>query len=287
MAKGTEVAETKTTAVGAAFDYGEMAHEGFEDTTINDLSIPFLNIMQTNSEIVEDQLIDGVKAGDIVNSVTQEIMKQPIILIPVHKEEVWVEWNPRNQGGGVLDRFDPQSDVVKDILKKNGGSRIPPKDANNKRVPFKGPNGGEVVETHYVYCLICDEEGTSVDAYCVLAFSSTKIKVHKDWMTAMYMIKGRPPMFANRAKLATVKQKNNDGTFFNYQIGPMNESWKGSLINPNENMNLLEEARTFRDMIINGLAKPDYASAEGEGNGQTSGGSGGGSSSGDDDEMPF
>lgn len=175
------------------------------------------------------------------------------------------------------------------MIKANGGSRIPPKGADGKRIPFKGPDGCEMVETYYVYCLILDESGTTVDSYCVLAFSSTKIKVQKDWMTAMYTQKGRPPMFANRAKFSTVKQKNNDGSFFNFAVHPFADTWRASLINPAENMALLEEAKDFRDMILNGLAKPDFDSVTGSDDGSSGGSSSGGGSesSGPDDEMPF
>lgn len=287
----TDVAETKDknteVATAATYDYGDMAHAGYEDTKVSDLSIPFLNIMQTNSEIVEDELIPGVKPGDIVNSVTNEIMKQPIAIIPVHKEEAWVEWRPRRDGGGVMARFEPNDDVVLQTIKKNGG-RIPPKGADNKRIPFAGPNGGELVETYYVYVLILDEN--EVASFAVLAFSSTKVKPYKDWITAMYMQKGNPPMFANRATVQTVKQKNNDGTFFNFAFSPMNETWKSSLIHPVNEAALLKEAVDFREMIQNGLAAPDYGSVKEDDSGSTAGGSGkrsGGNKDANDEEMPF
>src|SRR6056297_80152 len=209
MASSKEVAKAKDNLPAGVYDYGEDAHGGFEETTINDLAIPFINLLQNNSPEVEDQTVEGAAAGMLLNSVTGELMKMPLIVQPVHKEEVWVEWIPRNKGGGVVERHDPNSDVVKKVIENNGGSRIPPKDSDGKRNPFKMPNGSgnDIVETYYVYCLILDEEGKSAEGYCVLAFSSTKITVQKKWMTSMYTIKGRPPMWANRAKVSTVKQK--------------------------------------------------------------------------------
>jgi len=261
---GKEVAEKKTTevAVESGFDYGEYSHAGFEGTTINDLSIPFIIVLQSNSPEVEDQLIEGCKPGDLINSVTKEILAQPVTLIPVYKEAAIVEWVPRNKGGGIAGRHELDSQVFKDALAKNGGSRIPPKDADGKRISFKSPDNNDLVETYYVYCLIMDADGVESEGYCVLSFSSTKIKVHKDWMTAMYTIKGRPPIFANRVHVSTVKQKNESGTYFNYKIGPMNESWRSSLIDPSKQMELLTEAKEFGDMIENGLARADFASAE-------------------------
>lgn len=286
MAK-TEVAKAKETQVAAGgFDYGEYAHAGFEGTTINDLSIPFINVLQSNSPEVEDELIEGCKPGDLVNSVTKEILKQPVVVIPVYKEAAVVEWVPRTKGGGLVDRHELDSEIFLNAIKANGGSRIPPKDADGKRIPFKSPAGNDLVETYYVYCLIMNEEGTETEGYCVLSFSSTKIKVHKDWMTAMYTQKGRPPIFANRCKISTTKQKNESGTFYNYNIGPFGETWRASLINPGteEGQALLQEAKEFGDMIDQGLARADFDSISSTGGDDAPAPNKDGDG---DDEMPF
>lgn len=284
----TEVAEVENKTAVAAFDYGEDAHGGFEDTTIQDLSIPFVNLLQALSPEVEDQLIEGAAAGMLLNSVTKEFMTQPLIVQPVLKEEVWVEWVPRHKGGGVVARHEPNSDIIKEVLKKNNGSRIPPKDAENKRPPFKMPDGSgnDLVETHYWYCLILDEEGLSQESYCVLAFSSTKIKVQKDWMTSMYTVKGNPPMWAHRAKVSTSKQKSDSGSFFNFSIAPFGDTWREGLINPSteEGKELLRSAKEFREMIQSGLARPDMDGADST---DTAASPAGGGKPADDDDMPF
>ena len=145
---GTDVAKAKETGVTpSGFDYGEYSHSGFEGTTVNDLSIPFINVLQPLSPEVTDQTIEGAKAGDLLNSVTKEILKQPVVIIPVFKEAAVVEWVPRNKGGGLVDRHELESDVFKKAIAKNGGSRIPPKDAEGKRIPFKSEAGNDLVET--------------------------------------------------------------------------------------------------------------------------------------------
>ena len=289
---GTDVAKAKETGVTTSgFDYGEYSHSGFEGTTVNDLSIPFINVLQPLSPEVTDQTIEGAKAGDLLNSVTKEILKQPVVIIPVFKEAAVVEWVPRNKGGGLVDRHELESEVFKKAIAKNGGSRIPPKDAEGKRIPFKSEAGNDLVETYYVYCLIMNETGTESEGYCVLSFSSTKIKVYKDWLTAMYAQKGRPPMFANRCKLSTVKQTSDSGTFFNYRIAPLEPSWRESLINPGteDGLALLKEAKEFGDMIMNGLARADFDSVSGD-DGEAAAGKGGGQSKplpDDSEEIPF
>jgi hypothetical protein len=283
MAKN-EVAKTGSLEVGT-YDYGEQKHAGFEDVKVTDLSIPFISVMQSNSKLVGDP-DHPAKAGDMVNSVTGEVVKQPMIVHPVHKDHLWVEWIPRNKGGGRGDSYEDDSPIVKEVIRKNGGSRIPPLNADGERKPFRLDNGMDLVETHYVYCLIMNDEGTEHMGYCVLPFSSTKIKVQKDWWTAMYTLKGAPPLVANRARVSTVQQTGNGQQFFNLSIKAFGDTWLEGLIPPDEaGLKLMREATEFREMIESGLAK---AAVETEDTGSSSGSDGGGSSpSSDDDDTPF
>ena len=281
MAK-TDVAKAKDSAPApvGAYDYGDMAHEGFEDTTIADLSIPFISVLQALSPQLDDESIEDAKAGQLFNTVTNRVIPQPLNVIPVFKEEAWVIWKPRTAGGGLVGRWEPDSREVKSLIAHNGGSRIPPKGADGKTVPFSDGNGNDVIETHYVYCLILDEEGESIEGYCVIPFSSTKIKVYRDWMTDLYTQRGAPPIFANRSSVSTVKNQNDAGQpYYNLRIQPLTGNTRTSLINPGEEigMAMLTDAKEFKKMIENGLARPAYESAQTEG----------GTSTSVDDDTPF
>lgn len=254
-----EVAKVEETALPVAVSaYGELAGVGFEGTLGSDLSIPFLNLLQSNSPEVEDQLIEGAKPGQFLNSVTGELMDS-VVFIPVHKEEMWVEWVPRTKGGGFVGSHSPTSELVQELIRANGGSRIPPKGQDGKRIGFKH-NGNEIIESYYVYGLILNDEGTEVESFAVVSFSSTKIKPYRDFLTSMYLIKGKPPMFANRARFKTVKQKNESGTFYNFTISPLKETWAKSLIDPVAEKALLQEAQNFRAMVLSGAARADLNS---------------------------
>lgn len=291
-----ELAEKKGTAVADVYDYGQDAREGFEDISVNDISIPFLNLLQSNSPEVEEQTIPGAVAGAVMNSVTREIMTLPVVFQPIYREQVWVNWRPRREGGGVISRHAPDDQIVLDVIARNGGSRIPPQGDDKKRIPFKGPEGGELVETYYIYGFILDEAGESIDGYGVLSFSSTKIKVQKDWVSAMFTVKGQPPLFAHRAKISTSREKREGGSFFNFAISPFAATWRESLINPSTpvGQNLLTEAKSFREMIMSGLARADTSGMKADGDtieGSAESNPGGkGRTRGkvaDDDEIPF
>lgn len=236
----------------AVHDYGADAGAGFEGTTGADLSVPFLGILQSNSPQVEDKDPAGAESGMLFNTVTRELTggEDGLVFLPCHKELAFVEWVPRDSGGGFVGLHDPNGDVVKKAIEDNDGNRI-----GKLKV---GDN--DLIETHYVYGLILDAEGEETYGFAVVSFSSTKIKPYRDWITAMYTLKGKPPMFANRACIRTVKQKNDYGTFYNFRIDPLKETWAKSLIDPAAGTGkaLLVEARDFREMVVSGMARAAF-----------------------------
>lgn len=266
-ASSKDVATVETGGAVAGYNYGDDVGAGFEGTTSDDLSIPFLTILQSNSPQVENEDPAGAKSGMFFNTVTRELGNgdDGQIFLPVHKDFATVEWIPRNAGGGFVTMHDPNGDVVKAAIKRNDGSRM------GKLKMSDDEKANELVDTHYVYGLLLDADGVSVTGFAVLSFNSTKIKPCRDWFTAMYTLKGKPPIFANRAVLRTVKQTNKHGSFYNFCIDPLKATWKDSLIDPDAEGTLIEEARKFRKMVTSGMAKAAFdtersAGSDGEGN---------------------
>ena len=85
--------------------------EGFENLGADDYAIPFFSILQKGSPEVDpdkkDEYIPGSKPGMIMNSVTNELIdgKVGFAIVPVHRKHEFLEWIPRDQGGG-LGRID-------------------------------------------------------------------------------------------------------------------------------------------------------------------------------------
>ncbi len=267
MSESKEVATTEPAGLPVTgYDYGDDAGAGFEGTKSTDLSVPFLAILQSNSPQVVDKDPVGCESGMLYNTVTKQFWPgegptaEGVIFIPVHKEQVYVEWVPRLLGGGMVGMHDPDGAVVKKAIEDNDGNAFGKLHCPDSRPDAKSGAENDLVQTFYVYGLFLDEDGVSTTGFGVVSFTSTKIKPYRDWITAMYTLKGKPPMFANRAILRTVKQKNDSGTFFNFRIDPFGVTWTKSLINPTENGDLLNEARDFRDMVISGMAKADFDS---------------------------
>jgi hypothetical protein len=266
-AKAKAVAKRGTTDIVVS-DYAEYDGQGFEDQTQADLAIPFLSILQALSPQLEDVDqggMEGAKAGMIFNTVTEQLYdgKEGLLFLPAKTQHTFVEWVPRDAGGGFVAVHDPASELVKQA-----------KAEADEFGKYKiGEN--DLVETFYVYGVTCGPEPDDPTELAVLAFTSTKIKAYKRWNTklSMFMLKtenGRkikPPMFAHLTRLTSVADKNNKGKFFNVSLTPANGTVKDSLLPPSDPR--FESAAACKEMVDSGAARAAYETQQAAGTGTT------------------
>lgn len=259
--ESTALATTTAAPVGLArADYGDdEAGAGFEDMTAEDFSIPFLSILQKGSPEVEEdspKRIEGAKAGMLINSVTKQLYdgKVGIEVIAVHRKHEYIEWIPRNQGGGFVNRFDPTDPFV--IKAKQGG----------KFGKLQVNDGNELAETFNVFALIVREDGTFQRV--LIGFASSQIKKYKDWMTVAQGIQhveegtGRivtPPLYSHVYHLRTAFNQNKKGTWYGWEItfkGGDAEKARLPKTHP-----LYTVAKEFRNIAVAGKVDVDYSKA--------------------------
>lgn len=257
--KKDAVAKKQSTEL-AVHEYGEDVGSGFENQTSADLAIPFLNLLQPLSpEVVED----GMKAGTFVNSVSGDNLGEEVIFVPATTDRCFVEWTPREQGGGFVARHEVGSAVI----------------GNCSAHPIKGgvlvtPDGNDLIETFYVYGV--DGDGLPL----VVAFNSTKIKVYRKWQARlrMHLIatpsgKINPPLFANKSLITSEKLKNEKGTFFNFIIsGAVDGDLGKSLLATDDE--LYTSAKGIGAMIAAGTATASYETQENAGGSSSNDGEG-------------
>lgn len=232
----------------ATVDFGEFAGCGFENQTSNDMAIPFLGILQALSPQVtkgDPKKIPGAEPGMLINTVTNELLESPVTIVPCYTECLFVEWVPREAGGGFIGVHELDSEVVVSAKR------------NCEFGKFKhGDN--DLVETFYMYCLLLDSPDavTSVTPI-VMAFTSTKIKVYKKLMTQLRTMKGNFPLFAFRLSIASVSEKNKKNQpYENFMIVPVNGSLMDSTNLPGtEFEGLLHEGKALTEAIRAGKAK--------------------------------
>jgi hypothetical protein len=259
--KSTELAEKKTTAL-ATYDYGDHAGAGFDNVTKEDIAIPFLTLLQKMSPELDS--VDGAKAGMILNTVTNEV-SDTIRFVPAITRQTFVEWVPRDEGGGIVGEHDRNSDVVKKAKAEVGGF-------GKMKV-----GGNDLVETFYVYGVVLDEDDAPV-GMGVIAMTSTKITVYKKQLITRYNTfqinqpdgsRVSPPLFAHRLLIGSVLEKRPKGDSYNFTISPANGSIKESLLPPDHPAFLA--GADLRDLILSGRAREatESVSVEGEDDGDT------------------
>jgi hypothetical protein len=121
--KSVAVIDKKPTSIaGYSTDLGT----GFEDMTQDDFAVPFVGILQKGSPQVEEENprnVAGAKAGMFFNNVTNELYEGKttgIVVIPVHRTRSIIEWIPTDDGGGLVNVFEPDAPEVKAVLAKAG-----------------------------------------------------------------------------------------------------------------------------------------------------------------------
>tara|TARA_R110000803_G_scaffold132008_2_gene199247 strand:+ start:3384 stop:4157 length:774 start_codon:yes stop_codon:yes gene_type:complete len=210
-----EVAEVNATAMSTFDDTLLSGGTGLEETTTEDFAIPFIRVLQPMSpQLIKTHgsYVAGASAGDLYNTVTGEAFdgEQGLSIVPCAYNKKYIEWIPREKGGGLINAGHDIS-----ILSKCT------RDAESRR--YYTAEGNEIVETAQFFVLVVKED-TAQQA--VLAFTSTQLGVSRKWLTMLRMArvlnsKGdsvEAPMFAYTYKLTSTTQSNDKGSWNAYSI---------------------------------------------------------------------
>lgn len=179
---------------------------GFENVTTDDKALSILRILQSNSPVLQED--ESLRAGVIYDSATGEGHKE-LVVTPVGFVSCYMEYIPRDQGGGFAGRHS----------KASGIDLTATPDGNKKFLP----NGNELVETAEHMVVVWPEEGNPYLA--LLPLSSTQIKYSRQWNTDIP--RRAPAMYVTKYKLSTGLDKNNKGSWYSLKhidfVGYVNE----------------------------------------------------------------
>jgi hypothetical protein len=217
---------------------------GFEEVTSSDLQIPFLRIIQALSPQLKKNdpaYIEGAGQGDIFNTVTSKIWDadKGVSVLPVFFQMKFLEFVPRNQGGGFLGELTVGSQSVHTAVRdKDSGMELL-------------TNGNELVRSAQHYIKIVHEDGSLENA--IVDMKKTQLKKSRLWLSMMMMQKhnGKTlPSFANTYRLKSVEDGNDKGSW---------GSWSISLGGPISSLEAYNEAKELHGSISRGelqLAPP-------------------------------
>lgn len=253
-----EVAK-KEVAASELAGYGDFAgYTGFEDVGSHEISIPFINVAQSNSEVVTE---GKAKAGDLWNNVMEIAYPGTtgLKIIPCLRQEVFVEWVPIDDGGGFVGVHEKDSAFVLEHIKANGGSTRGLKCEGGKH---------DLVQTFQLFVLVVDDDGNTERA--VIAFTSTKIPRYKSFLSkalAQQIFdpatkrKTQIPLFGHVYRVTTEPDQNKKGQkFHNISIAFEGGTPKDARMLPSDP--LVAEAVAFAEMVQSGLAKADMSSQD-------------------------
>ena len=210
------ITEKKSTDVAIASAFEEDAGGGLENMTADDFTIPRLKILQALSPEVnkrDGKYIEGAASGDITNTVTKELYTEenPCIVLPVAYKRLFLEWGPRETGGGLVKQHTDAS-ILNETTKDSSYADVL-------------PNGNyiQTSATHYVLVL----EGDSFQQ-AMIPMAGTQLFT--------------PPSYSHKYKLTTVPESNDRGQWFGWNIetvGAITES----------EMHLYEAAKFFANTV--------------------------------------
>jgi len=273
MARNAVAKKGKTNVPATTTLFDEDSGAGMENVTTDDMAIPFLTILQSNSPQASKSngaYIKGAEEGMIFNTVTKELVDSDdgIFVTPCGFIAKQVEWTPRDSGGGFIQAYE-----IDDPIKH----RTTYNEETKKHVL---PNGNILVETKYHYVLVEGKDGAQQG---VISMTSSQLKKSRQWVSLMAALRytkadgtlGQVPTFGGRYHLTTVPQSNNDGDWFNWDI-------KAEGIVDDEQ--LYVDGRHFHAAILDGIVKVQE-SRQGTADSEAESPSEGGDEV--DDEIPF
>jgi hypothetical protein len=173
----------------------------------------------------------------IFNTVTEECFKD-IVVIPCAYKREFVEWKPREQGGGLVGQHSITSQVVTDAKNVNG--------------KLMTAGGNILVETAYHFVLRVELD-TGVLEPGLITMSSTQLKKNRRWNSLMNNLKVQgpngmvtPARFSHMYKLGSIGEQNDKGAW---------AGWTIDIIGPVTEPGLYQAAKEFAQQVGSGLVR--------------------------------
>ena len=221
MNEKSEISEKKTTDIAVA-SFVDDANSGLENITSEDLTIPRLKILQALSPEVnkrDGKYVDGASAGDVINTVTSKVYNEDneLVVLPVSYKRLFLEWQPRESGGGLMAQHEDQAILSKTTKNQIGQDML--------------DNGNYIQTSANHFVLVLNSDGSFDQA--MIPMAGTQLKKSRTWNSVMASLKMRsndkvftPPSFSHKYSMKTVQESNDRGTWFGWNVtnlGPLGQ----------------------------------------------------------------
>ena len=188
---------------------------GLEEAGADDYAIPFLRVLQSMSPQLkksDGKYIQGAEEGNLFNTVTESYYDgtEGVAIIPCAYKKKYIEWIPREKGGGFVDDSHDAS-VLKQCNKNDKGR-------------FIWTNDNEIAETAEYYCILLADE--SAPEQVLLSLTSSQLQFSRRWNTMLNNARVEnsqgqsvaAPMFSYIYNLTTIPQSNDQYSWMGLSI---------------------------------------------------------------------
>ena len=209
--------ELKQKGAVATTQFESFEGTGFEEVTTEDLAIPFIRILAQLSPQVNKRdgaYVEGAEAGHIYNTVQNEVYDgtQGISVIPCYYSRKYVEWTPREKGGGYIQSYATTDPIVKTAVKNELGQDILP------------DSGNLLSNTSHFFVLHLHKNLGPQRG--LITMTSTQLKKGRKWLTLAQQFTAKKrdgkimqlPLMSQVYSLKTVEEKNDKGNWFGWYI---------------------------------------------------------------------
>ena len=238
MKNETNIAKKQTGALAANIFEAD-ANVGSQNMEQEDLALPFIKVLgQLSPEVNKrdaGKYVQGAEPGMILNSVTKELFDgaKGIEVLPCSYERKYLQWKPRELGGGLVSIHAVDDPIVKTTKR----------DQMNRDVL---PNGNYLENTASHFVVAAGETPTTA----LVSMTRTQLKVSRTWNSMMMSKKMQgknglftQPTFSHIYHLKSVQMTNDKGTWFGWDI---------SKIGPVKDAGVYNVAKDFADKIGKG-----------------------------------
>jgi len=217
--------------------YLDDAGKGLQNATSKDFALPFIYLLQDLSPQVkkrEPTYVQGAEPGMFCVGNTNELLNE-LRFISVDYEMVYIEWRPRNAGGGLVRVSQTMEEAVR--------HKIPDYRGTDKSQLARNTF---IADTANYYGLYLSEQ-TETWEQGMLSWTSTKLKESRRWNSKMRAVKiqgpkGKvdAPTYSRIYRITSVSEKNDKGTYFIPKVEEI-EGVNGWV----RNANVFKAAKTF------------------------------------------
>ena len=238
MTSKKESSDNKTTDIAISSAFLEDAGSGLENIGADDVTIPRLKILQAMSPEVnkhDGKYVEGASTGDIINTVSSVLYNDdnPMVVLPVAYKRLFLEWTPRESGGGLVAQHD-DANILSSTTRNKMGQDV-----------LENGNYIQTSATHFV--LVMDKNGGYDTA--MISMAGTQLKRSRTWNSMMASVKMKqgdkvftPPSFSQKYQLGCVQESNDRGTWFGWGITALGQ------VTENE-MQYYQAAKEFAEQV--------------------------------------